>query len=178
MSEALENDTQPDVEPEDDRPNNLMEMLRKKREEAVTTKYLQLDVQGYGGMLAVVYTNAIPWLTLRDLMKKAEKDKAPQAILWANIDMLVRCTVAIKCRMSTDEEYETIQDPVAGAPAPWGGSPMVRFFALEEKVKDATARNVMRAVFPSDIAISAAAGRVMNWIQDMDSDAGEEVSGE
>lgn len=180
MSEANETQDDQDVEIEaqDDRPNNLMEALRRKRQEAIKIKYLELDVQGYGGLLAVTYTNAVEWLAMRDLMRKAERDKAPQAVLWANIDLLVRCTVAIKVRLSTDEPYETVMDPVTGSPAPWGGSPMVKFFALESVVTDPTARNVMRKVFPSDIAISAAAGRIMSWIQDMDTDAGEETSGE
>lgn len=185
MSEALENEgTTPEpqgpnmFEVEKDSPNNMMEVLRRKREQARKATYLDLPVQGYGDLLQVRYTNAISWLALRDLMRKADKDKAPQAVLWANIDLLVQCTVHIQVRVSTDESWETIEDPVRGAPAVWGGAPMVKFFALEDTVKDPTARNIIRAIFPSDIAISAAAGRIMTWIQNMDENDGEEIQGE
>lgn len=184
MSEALEDvRTAPEsggnmFEVEKDAPSNQMEVLRRKREEARRATYLDLPVQGYGDLMQVRYTNAIPWLTLRDIMKRAEKDKAPQAVLWANIDLLVKCTVQIQVRVSTEEEWETIHDPARDAPAVWGGDPMVKFFALQDTVKDPTARNVIRAVFPSDVAVSAAAGRIMTWIQNMDEDDGEEVQGE
>lgn len=155
--------------------NNLMEALRQKTKSLDEPVFLQLAVPGYDDCLVVRYNNTLTWGEINRTMKKLEKNKNEMAQLFAQCDMLIEVTDSIWARADAEDELQRLEtDDGTFRPMLW--TPELAEFLGFPGMRNA--RESIRAVFRSDIRLGATQGRVMQWIQQIDENSGEEVTGE
>lgn len=172
MSEANET---PDVdEIEVPEPNNLLTALRKKYESLGNVAYLDYDLPGYDGILKVRFNNTLSWIQITDIIKRAEKNKKnPLATLWAQCDILIQCTDSLWARETPEGPWGRL-DIAGGVPVGWT-TDLAAMFGIQGVT---TAREVIRKIFRLDLRLAATQQALMEWIQKIDENAGEEVAGE
>jgi hypothetical protein len=147
------------------KPDNLMETLRAKREEAERNVLLELPVPGYDDLLVVRFQKTLTWQEARKAIDTAQRKGNPDNELFAIADLLIRTVEGIYGRADAEGELVRISTGF--------DEQLATFFQLDAK----TARDTCRLFFGSDIEMSAVQGRVMTWIQGIDQDAGKEIRG-
>lgn len=177
MAEAL--DPQEDVAEDDfteePQQNTLLAALRKKYEQLGDVAYLDYSLPGWDDILKVRFNNSMTWVEITNIIKRAEKDrKSPYATLWAQCDILINCTDSIWARESTDKPWGRLDKADGSGPVGWT-TDLAQMFGIQGV---STAREVIRKIFKLDLRLAATQAAVMEWIQKIDADAGEEVAGE
>lgn len=154
--------------------NNLLEVLREKYANLGEEKFYDIILPGWDGILKVRFNNSLTWPQVTDIIKKAEKNrKNPMATLFAQCDLLIRSTDSIWARVNEESPWGRLDSP-PGVPVGWT-TDLAALFGIEGL---STGRDVIRAIFKKDIRLGAAQGMLMEWIQGLDEDSGEEVEGE
>lgn len=146
-------------------PDNLMEALRRKREEASKNILLELPVPGYDDLLVVRFQKTLSWLEAKKAIETAQRKGNPNNELFAMADLLIRTVEGIYGRADTEGQFVLISHAF--------DEQLAEYFQMDTK----TARETVRLFFQSDIVMSAVQGRVMNWLQGIDQDSGKELAG-
>lgn len=145
--------------------DNLMEHLRKKREEASKNVLLELPVPGYDDLLVVRFQKSLSWQEARKAIETSQRKGNPNNELFAIADLLIRTTEGIYGRADTESEFVLISTGF--------DEKLAEYFQMDSK----TARETARLFFQSDIVMSAVQGRVMQWLQGIDEASGNEIRG-
>lgn len=166
----LEQPFEPSLAPEPQaapKPDNLMEQLRAKREEAQRNVLLELPVPGYDDLLVVRFQKSLTWHEARKAIEQAQRKGNPNNELNAIIDLLIKTVEGIYGRAEQEDEFTLISSGF--------DETLATYFQLNPPNK--TARETVRLFFGNDIEMSAVQGRVMTWIQGLDEASGEEIRG-
>lgn len=142
-----------------------MEQLRAKREEASRNVLLELPVPGYDDLLVVRFQKTLTWQEARKAIETAQRKGNPNNELFAIADLLIRTVEGIYGRADSEGQFVLISHGF--------DETLAEYFQLDVK----TARETVRLFFQSDIVMSATQGRVMQWLQGIDQDSGNEIRG-
>lgn len=148
--------------------------LRRRREELRAERETVIDIQGYDGLLGARY-KPIPYEKLQAIQAKAEKAEAkrsPYAVLNGQLDTLIEGCEEIVARATEDEPW-----------APLDADEPVKF---ETRLGDQdlfgfpanTAREAVRGLFPSEIAIGNHYVEFVRWLEGTDTEVDEDLAGE
>lgn len=153
--------------------NTLLAALRSKWEALGEAKFYDYALPGYDELLKVRFTNTLSWTKISDIMKRAEKNKKnPMATLYAQCDIIANCTDSFWACAEIGAPYGRMDNQTSGMPAAW---PEV---AAMMGLQAPSAREAIRGLIRQDLRVAAMTQDVMNWIQMVDDNAGEEVQGE
>jgi hypothetical protein len=147
------------------KPDNLMQQLRAKREEASRNVLLELPVPGYDDLLVVRFQKTLTWLEAKKMIEVSQRKGNPNNELFAIADLLIKTVEGIYGRADPEGEFTLISHGF--------DEKLSEYFELDTK----TARETCRLFFGSDITMSAVQGRVITWLQGIDFDSGEEIRG-
>lgn len=160
-------------EVEEPKPNNLMEVLRAKREAQEANRFFDLEVPMYDGLFKIRYNKSLPVAEIDKILRKVQKSKNPQDNLWAACDVIAKCTDSMWVRDNDEAPWVRLEDN--GVTVTWGSN----LLSLLGLPFAPTTRIAVQTLFGNDLAVIATQGRVFQWIQGgLDENSGEEVSGE
>jgi hypothetical protein len=146
-----------------------LDWLRARHAEITADRTLDKDVPGYGGRLVLRFS-PVPWSVTGKLQAMLSgRDPDGQALLMANVDMLIAA-----CRevLVQDDAGELVSVDPSGEP--------VRIeprLAELLRLDTTSARQTLLWLFPSEFAVSGMAGEVLAWTQDADAESAGEFVG-
>lgn len=145
--------------------------LRQRHTALSAERHMDIEVPGYDGRL-ILRCNPIPWPTVARVQSLlGTNDRDGRGLLTAQCDVLIAACREVLCRRERDAEPEPI-DP--------HGEPR----RIDPDLADllgsgtTTARATLQWLFPSEVAISAAAGELLDWTRTAGTETNEELAGE
>ena len=144
----------------------------KTRHEALTAdRHLDLEVPGYDGRL-VLRCGPVPWAAMARVSQAlaSREDREGRGALAGNMDVLIAA-----CR-------EVLFRDDAGELRPIDPSGTTRRIdpdlAVLLGLESGSARETLRWIFPSEVALAVASGQLLDWTRSMSSEAADELAGE
>lgn len=159
-----------DVAGETNEGSTMLERLRARRVAIAKPRHADLDIPGYNGLL-VLRVRPVAWKWLRDRTEAAQRDRSGWRELNAHCDVIIQATDEILVR--ENDELQPINPD--GEPTRWDDR-LVALLQLGDNVK--RARDVVRATFNNDVAVSVFYAELMEWLQESNAEADEEFQGE
>lgn len=148
-------------------PNSLIARLRAKRLELQQARTLELEVPGWGGLLAVRY-QAISWPEMRTISERADKAQKrgdPSAELMLSVDLVLAATDCIL--IEGDDGLAPYGTPPLGFDAG-----LAELLGLED-IDPTNAQAVVLATFPNEMSLMKQGGEITEWLTYEDSRANE-----
>jgi len=144
--------------------------LRTRHDALTADRHLDLEVPGYEGRLVMRF-GPVPWSAIAKTQALANReDRDGRALATANMDVLIAACREVLFR---DEAGDLIPVDPDGEPRRLDPE-LATLLGLEAT----SARDTLRWIFPSDVAIAVAAGELLTWTQRMDTETAEELAGE
>lgn len=144
--------------------------LRTRHEALSADRHLDVEVPGYEGRLVLRF-GPVPWSAIARTQTLASRDdREGRGLLAANMDVLIAACREVLFR-DEDGSLATI-DP-SGEPRRIDPE-----LATVLGIDSTSARDTLRWLFPSEVAIGVAAGEVLDWTRRMGTETADELMGE
>jgi hypothetical protein len=155
-------------------PNSPLARLREIREEFQADNDVELELPGYRGELLGVY-KPLPWEMIRQIALRAERNRrAPDIEVTVAADGLLNACVGFVYR----DQDGTKKPLTYGGQEITGYNTLLRdALTLTDKhgIKPETAREIVRAMFPDDMALVSHYGALMDWQAERDESDEERI---
>lgn len=154
-------------------PASVLEALKERRRDATLQRFLDIDVPGYRGLL-VMRCGPLPGKMQTRIRERYDRSRSPDRDFNLNADTLIAACHSVLGRRTLRDPLQELDpdDPVR----------------IEERLAQmldlpaGSARDVLRGVFgmanSPDLAITAEAGRYIEWASSATDEVDEELLGE
>lgn len=156
-----------------DDQSQIERLRRKRREQSEAPEAMtELEIPGYDGELWV-RVKVVDWIELKKIGRKVSKEPEQYRELMAQMDTLIKACVGILLRRSDG----TLHPPMGQEMG--FDDRLVELLDLRSADGKApsSARAVVRALFPSDVAISALAAELNTWMPQAERQLDEDAQG-
>lgn len=168
---------------------SILDQLRAKRQQATETRFLDLQIPSYDGLLVARY-KTVPFSVFEAAEKKQRKDKSAPKLLLAALDQIIlTCDqILVKdpghhdCVTDNDghiTEYRPIDPQAAeqGMPVRWD-TRLGDLIGIDEQEHRGQQRLIVLRTFCNDSAVIYHASQIGVWLRDTTKDADEDLLGE